>query len=632
MATKVHEWVAHYSCVTCVALGNKTKTILASGGEDKRVNIWKLRGSDDEGGATTLCSLGGHLSAVSCLCFDEEERELVSGGGGGTVRVYDLETGGATKRTLSGHRNRVNVVHLHPFGEFVASGGADAHLKIWDARRKACIQSYKGDGGGIESLRFSPDGKWVASCASNDQGSLRVWDLTAGKLLKSIQVAPMRPAVSATRIEFSPIEFVLAAACTDRTTRLYDLELFQLLAATPPDPVNIIKTLCFSNSGKSVLSLSDSSLRQWSRWDTPGLAPRLALYENLGWDHIDICTLHENKCLAVAKASNFVSIWSCLVDPEDDDNQRPQDENAIVKNDEAKLPFEIVRRIKINNTNLTPSQPKISRPNSTDDAKSTRRESKSFSYEKQRNGSARAPLENISTEIPRTAPPALKSEAKSETPSKIANPSAPEKPRFDDTASLLTEMLLGRATTRALEARLEALRTASRIWVRGDAIKALDNVRHACSTAPLADLDPVAKWCLVSDFLGTVEFDPPNLDSGIALLMLFEPMLADYARLTSTLALKEHSRRAAPRHLKVAIDTIYRVTELFASYIVSTVDSVLIGVDLAQDERRARCEKAKRLFLNIVRHIAAIRRIFSTHRRLDDAAMRLEKKLQESFR
>ena len=32
MATKVHEWVAHPSAVTCVALGRRSRQVLASGG------------------------------------------------------------------------------------------------------------------------------------------------------------------------------------------------------------------------------------------------------------------------------------------------------------------------------------------------------------------------------------------------------------------------------------------------------------------------------------------------------------------------------------------------------------------------------------------------------------------------
>lgn len=52
---------------------------------------------------------------------------------------------------------------FHPFGEFFASGSLDTNLKIWDIRRKGCIHTYKGHTRGINSIKFSPDGRWVVS-------------------------------------------------------------------------------------------------------------------------------------------------------------------------------------------------------------------------------------------------------------------------------------------------------------------------------------------------------------------------------------------------------------------------------------------------------------------------------------
>lgn len=45
--------------------------------------------------------------------------------------------------TLDGHRTACSAVEFHPYGEFFASGSVDTNLKIWDLRRKSCIQTYK---------------------------------------------------------------------------------------------------------------------------------------------------------------------------------------------------------------------------------------------------------------------------------------------------------------------------------------------------------------------------------------------------------------------------------------------------------------------------------------------------------
>lgn len=87
--------------------------------------------------------------------------------------------GGAVVRTLTGHLSNCVVVDFHPFGEFFASGSMDTNLKIWDIRRKGCIQTYKGHTAGVTHVRFSPDGKWVVS--GSEDSRIKLWDLTAGK-------------------------------------------------------------------------------------------------------------------------------------------------------------------------------------------------------------------------------------------------------------------------------------------------------------------------------------------------------------------------------------------------------------------------------------------------------------------
>ncbi len=36
-------------------------------------------------------------------------------------------------------------------------------LQMWDIRKKGCIFGYKGHNSTVNSLKFSPDGQWIAS-------------------------------------------------------------------------------------------------------------------------------------------------------------------------------------------------------------------------------------------------------------------------------------------------------------------------------------------------------------------------------------------------------------------------------------------------------------------------------------
>ena len=39
--------------------------------------------------------------------------------------------------------------------------------QLWDIRRKGCIFTYKGHTNGVNCLRFSPDGRWIASAGED---------------------------------------------------------------------------------------------------------------------------------------------------------------------------------------------------------------------------------------------------------------------------------------------------------------------------------------------------------------------------------------------------------------------------------------------------------------------------------
>lgn len=45
-------------------------------------------------------------------------------------------------------------------------------LQLWDLRRKGCIYTYRGHSKSINSIRFSPDGQWIAS--GGEDGVVRV--------------------------------------------------------------------------------------------------------------------------------------------------------------------------------------------------------------------------------------------------------------------------------------------------------------------------------------------------------------------------------------------------------------------------------------------------------------------------
>ncbi|XP_061613665.1 katanin p80 WD40 repeat-containing subunit B1 isoform X2 [Phyllopteryx taeniolatus] len=239
MSWRLQEFEAHAGRVCCVALGKSTGRLLASGGEDCRVNIWSVSK------ANCIMSLCGHRKAVECVHFNVSEEQLVTGSQSGSIRVWDLEAA-KMLRTLTGHKSNITSFGFHPFGDFLASGSTDTNIKMWDVRRKGPIYRYKGHTAAVRSLAFSPDGKWLAS--AGDDCTVKLWDLKQAKTIT--EFTAHTSAVNA--IQFHPNEYLLASGGADRWVRLWDLEKFCQVGAL--QDTGAIRCVLFSADGGCLFS------------------------------------------------------------------------------------------------------------------------------------------------------------------------------------------------------------------------------------------------------------------------------------------------------------------------------------------------------------------------------------------
>ncbi|OAI54256.1 hypothetical protein AYO44_15275 [Planctomycetaceae bacterium SCGC AG-212-F19] len=162
-------------------------------------------------------------------------------------------------------------------GQFVASGGNDGAVHLWDAATLTELAVIRDEyNGPIPCISFAPDGKTLAF-GSND-GAIYLWAPSKSKPLRKGALRGHRGPVWA--LAFAPDNRTLASGSGDDTVRLWDPSQLERpeIASTKADDFAVL-AIAFGPDGKTLATGGrDRKLRLWDvnagklteRWAAPG--------------------------------------------------------------------------------------------------------------------------------------------------------------------------------------------------------------------------------------------------------------------------------------------------------------------------------------------------------------------------
>jgi WD40 repeat protein len=206
----------------------------------------------DEGGKTTVAPLekspgGKDGNRFLCAAFSADGRFLAAGGTDSIIRMWETTTGKAISQ-LKGHDGNVYNVQFSPDGRFLVSGGFDFSIRLWEVSTGKEVRRFEDPERVPNYYRavFSPDGTILASAAKD--GSVKLWEVSTGNLIRTLTGHKNR----VRGIAFSPDGTRLATGGQDHTLRLWDVRTGKEL--TDPKKTEQIHRLAFSPNGTRIVT------------------------------------------------------------------------------------------------------------------------------------------------------------------------------------------------------------------------------------------------------------------------------------------------------------------------------------------------------------------------------------------
>ena len=185
---------------------------------------------------------------VASADFNKTSNLLVVGFTSGVFGLYEMP-GCVNVHRLSVSNHSINSVSMSPTGEWLAIGSSDlGQLLVWEWKSESYVLKQQGHLYGLNSMDYSSDGQFIAT--GGEDGKVKIWNAFSGFcfITFSEHIAP----VTGVKFVGKGLGKALISASLDGTVRAHDLLRYKnFRTLTTPDPVQFT-SLAVDSSGEIV--------------------------------------------------------------------------------------------------------------------------------------------------------------------------------------------------------------------------------------------------------------------------------------------------------------------------------------------------------------------------------------------
>jgi len=193
-----------------------------------------------------------------------------------------------------------NTVVISPNGETIVSGSMDGSIRVWDIKTGKLLKIFQGHKKWINTVAISQNGEMIVS-ASSDK-TIKVWNFKTGKLIKTLQVYS-----NIISVAISPNgKKIVSASYDHQDINIWDIKTgkrFKVLQGHK----KAVTSIAISSNGEMIVSSSeDKTIKVWNM-ETGELLKTLQGHQDTV---ISVAISSNGKRIASGSRDKTIKIWS----------------------------------------------------------------------------------------------------------------------------------------------------------------------------------------------------------------------------------------------------------------------------------------------------------------------------------